>query len=306
MTDWHEQFRAAEERMGQPLPPAQSTPASPEVKFPLEVADPVRTDNSWEKEIEDFIKKKGGEFEITLDRGSKLRVCKVPQPNAAPCEMDVDEFRRLARFAALLGAKVVDIKPKAKADEEMRKKIAENKILAIGPCYIEVKDPVPETGDFRGKAYGDFGLVTDPVEPLMYPQIEVAKWVKVFPGAIIEQVPLRIGRKVIGNLSKTQHGAIYMKTAQPREHVLIGINRPWAAAGAYTIDREIYGKYLANPGIVIKITVQEMIGLSVYLTTSDHIRQYGGVIRAWGREQIVMPRAGKYWLRTDTEGQVLG
>ncbi len=292
-----------------PLPEATvitSEPPQHEVKHipvviassPAEPVDPPLMKPDWEKEIDDMIAKNGGKVEIRLQSGVLVRVVPEPKPANGAVEIGYETFKRLSRAAAVLNAKVVDLKSKTQADAETQALLDSGSGYWASPhIFVEVDKQSP----IGGASSNDFGLIAAPKVPPSTPAIVPSLWITLSAASIVEQVPMRItGNKVVGTLIKTMNGPLYAKTVKDLEHKL-NIRASWAMSGGYTIEREVYEKYLAEPSTVIKFTRGEHI----YLTTSLWIQRYAGMIRHWGTERVVMPLIGGYWLVVDKNGEIV-
>lgn len=292
-----------------PLPEAQvitSEPPQHEVKLipvaavssPAEPVDPPLMKPDWEKELDDMLAKNGGKVEIRLQSGVLVRVVPEPKPAEGATEISHDTFKRLSRAAAVLNGKVVDLKSKAQADAETQALLDSGSGYWATPhIFVEVDKQSP----IGGASASDFGIIAAPKQPPSAPPVIPNLWITLSAASIIEQVPMRVaGNKVIGTLIKTANGPLYAKTVKDLEHKL-NIRASWAMSGGYTIEREAYEKYLAEPSTVIKFTRGE----HVYLTTSLWIQRYAGMIRHWGTERVVMPIIGGYWLVVDKNGEIV-
>lgn len=275
--------------------PVQTTSAPIEiVSSPTAPVDPPEMKPEWEKEIDAMIAANGGRFELTLLSGTKIRITQEPRTGVDMPEIGYETFKRLSRAASILNAKVTDIVPKAVADERKKRMLDEGKgFWASEHCFVEVEKQAPQ-----GRATSDFSVIAAPKLPPHLPPIMPHQWTQLSASTIVEQIPMRAAGKVVGTLVRTTSGAMYGRSARDLEHKL-NISQPWAMSGGYTIEREVYDKYLTEPSTVIKIVRGEY----VYLTSSDWIQKYGGVIRQWGSERVVMPLAGNYWLVVDKSGE---
>lgn len=274
----------------------QALPAPAPASSPAEPVDPPEMRPDWEKELDDMIAKSGGRLEIRLQSGALIRV--VPEPRAADDAIEIghDTFKRLSRAAAILNAKVVDMKTRAAADAEAKALLDSGSGYWATPhIFVEV-DKQTQIGGGRA---ADFSVIAAPKTPPSIPAVVAHLWLTLSASSIIEQVPMRItGNKVIGSLIKTTSGPFYARTVKETEHKL-NIQTPWAMSGGYTIEREAYDKYLTDPATVIKF----VRGEHIYFTTSNWIQRYGGLIRHWGTERVVMPLSGGYWLVVDRNGE---
>jgi hypothetical protein len=289
-------------RLGLKLVPAAPAAQAPVLSSPLAPVDPPEMKPAWEKEIDETLAKHGGTMDIVLSSGTVIRVTPEPKHAAGDLlngvvDVSYDTFKRLSRAAAILNAKVTNIVSLAKIDA--RKKQLEEQGLgywASPHIFVEIDKQAPVA-----RASSEFGVVAVPKTPPSHPPIFPLLWLTLSAASIVEQVPMRItGGKVIGTLIKTTNGPMYARTARDTEHKL-NISTSWAMGGGYTIEREVYDKYLTDPATIIKVTRGE----HVYLTTSGWIQQYGGVIKQWGSERIVMPLAGNYWLIVDKSGETV-
>lgn len=278
-------------------PPTPALTAPQPVAGPIPVVDPPEMKPEWEKEIDQMIQAHGGRLEIRLQSGTMIRV--VEKPGSAPDAVEVgyDTFKRLSRAAAILNGRVVNVLTKAQADAETKDRLEKGLGFWASPSvFIEVDKQVDS---FRSHTVADFGVIAAPRFPPVPPPIMASAWITLSAGDIVENVPMRLGSgKVIGSLIMTKAAPLYARTARDTEHKL---NLPvdWAMAGGYTIEREIYDKYLTNPATIIKI----VRGDHIYLTTSDWIQKYGGSIRRWGTECVVMPLTGSFWLVVNRNGE---
>ena len=267
---------------------------------PIAPVDPADMRPEWEKEIDDTLAKHGGTMTIPLSSGTVIKVTPTPGPAAAgaPVEVGYETFKRLSRAAAILNARVVNIVPKETVDAEI--KSIQDKGLgywASPHAFVEVEKLAP-----AGKSSNDFGIIASPKAPPTKPPIEANLWLVLSAASVTEQVPMRLSNgKVVGTLIKTTNGPMYARTARPTEHKL-SIRAAWAMSGGYTIERELYDKYLTDPRTVIKVVREER----VYLTTSAWIQQYGGLIKQWGADRIIMPLAGNFWVVIDKNGEYAG
>lgn len=286
--------------------PAQAETTSPAPVFteepvasfpqPVPVVDPAEMKPQWEKELDDMIAKNGGRLEIRLQSGAMLRVVAEPKPCADAHEISYDTFKRLSRAASILGGRVVDAMSKTEADAKTKAMVEKAQgFWASEHVFIEVDRTVGGSG-YSGQV--STGVVSAPNTPPTTPSVDARLWITISGGSVIENVPMRVGTKVVGTLMKTTNGAIYARTAKPTDHKL-SLYVPWAMSGGYTIEKEVYEKYLTDPNTVIKIIRDERI----YLTTSAWIQKYGGVIKQWGSDRIVMPLSGNYWLVVNKEGE---
>lgn len=318
MDHWQQKMLEASIRMGisiqnQTGPTDAPAPAMPVPEAPIEaevvrdaevlpqaaapqVVNPPPVKAEWEKEINDFIAKNGGTFEIALTSGTRIRVVQgEPNPASDVIEMSVDHFKRLSRAAVMLNGRVVDVMTKAEADARTQRLIDNKEGCWVSPnIFIEVnKEAVQSTGAPRQ----DFGIVAAPKSPSSPPPVDPRAWLSLSAGNIVEQVPMRISSgKVVGTLIRTQAGPLYARSVKDTEHRL-NLNAPWALAGGYSIDREVYDKYLTDPATVIKMIRSDR----TYLTTSGWIQRHGGLIRQWGTERVIMPLSGSYWLVVDNK-----
>jgi len=296
-----------------PAPPTQSVvettvvPAQAEVKVPpapvlaagIEVVEPPLMRPDWEKELDDMLAQHGGRMEIKLQSGATLRV--VPDPKKATDALEISHktFKRLSRAAAILNGRVVDAMTKEQSDARTQAMLDKGEGCWITPhIFIEVDKQQAIPG---GRGASDFGVIAAPKLPPGPPPIVANLWLVLSAASIVEQVPMRISSgKVIGTLIKTQNGALYGRQVRDGEHRL-NIQAGWAMSGGYAIEREIYDKYLTDPTTVIKMTREDR----VFLTTSNWIQRYGGLIRHWGTEKIVMPITSGYWLVVDKNGEII-
>jgi len=276
--------------------PAEALPAPAPVSSQAEPVDPPEMRPDWEKEIDDMIAKSGGRLEIRLQSGALIRVVAEPKAVEGAIEVSYETFKRLSRAAAILNAKVVDMKTKAVADAETKALLESGSGYWATPhIFVEV-DKQTQIGGGRP---ADFSVIAPPKQPPSTPAVIPHLWLALSAASITEQVPMRItGNKVIGTLIKTTSGPLYARTVKETEHKL-NIHTSWAVSGGYTIERDAYDKYLTDPATVIKF----VRGEHIYFTTSNWIQRYGGLIRHWGTERVVMPLSGGYWLVVDRNGE---
>lgn len=264
-----------------------------------EVVEPPLMRPEWEKELDQMLAQHGGRLEIRLQSGALLRVVREPKKAADALEISHETFKRLSRAAAILNGRVVDAMTKEQADARTQAILDRGEGCWVSPhVFIEVDKQQSIPG---GAARNDFGVIAAPKQPPSTPPIVANLWLVLSGGSVIEQVPLRKSNgKVIGSLVKTTNGALYARQAREGEHRL-NLQASWAFSGGYTIDRDIYDKYLTDPSTVIKIVRDDR----VFLTNSGWIQKYGGLIRHWGEEKIVMPVSGGYWLTVDKNGEIV-
>lgn len=279
--------------------PVQAEVTSPApVSGPVPVVDPPLMKAEWEKEIDDVIKSHGGRLDIVLQSGAVIRVVAAPSASTDALEIGYDTFKRLSRAATILNGRVVDAMTKSQADTRTRDMLEQGLGCWITEhIFVEVdKMPQPLSG---GKS--DFGVIAAPTFPPSAPAIVPHQWLSLSGGSIVEQVPMRMSNgKVMGTLIKTQNGAIFARTVKDTDHKL-SIAADWSLGGGYTIERELYDKYLTDPTTIIKF----IRGERIYLTNSAWIQKYGGIIRHWGTERVVMPLTGSFWLVVDKNGEII-
>lgn len=263
------------------------------------VAEPPLMRPDWEKELDDMLAQHGGRLEIRLQSGALLRV--VPEPKKATDALEISHatFKRLSRAAAILNGKVIDAMTKEQSDARTQAMLDKGEGCWITPhIFIEVDKQQALPG---GRQASDFGVIAAPKQPPGPPPIMANLWLVLSAASIVEQVPMRVSNgKVIGTLLKTSNGPLYARQVRDGEHRL-NIQAGWAMSGGYAIERDVYDKYLTEPSTVIKMTREDR----VFLTTSNWIQRYGGLIRHWGVEKIVMPITSGYWLVVDKNGEII-
>ena len=245
----------------------------------------------------------GGRIEITLASGTRIAVAPGPKKydGSGPIELSYDTFKRLSRAASIFNGKVVDVQPAAVQDARLQDMVARGAGFWVSEhVFVEV-----EKMESLGPSATDFGVVAAPKMPPSPPPISnPAQWVTLSASTVLEQIPMRVGSgkeaKVVGTLIRTTGGPLYARVARPTEHKL-NIREAWAMQGGYSIERELYDKYLTDPATVIKIVRDER----VYLTTSEWVQRYGGLIKQWGSERVVIPLAGNFWMVLDKDGEVV-
>jgi hypothetical protein len=109
------------------------------------------------------------------------------------------------------------------------------------------------------------GVVAAPGNPQALPVVDPRPFLSISAGIVRESVPMRLPNgKVVGSLLKTVHGPLYVKNAGEADHRL-HVGAEWANLGGYTIDEEIFRKYLGDPQTVIKVVRDKVL----YFTTSS-------------------------------------
>lgn len=284
-------LKQAEQRLAAAGAPAHTPP----------VVDPPPMKPEWEKEVDDRLSAGNGSMEIPLPSGQKMQV--VPDGHSFGSfmmdkpEVDTTTFKRLIRCAAILGGKVTRIVPKEFHTAELKAIIEQGKGYWASPCvFVEVEKK--ESAQSAPSTPSD-GIVASPGNPEALPVLDPRPFLSISAGIVKESVPMRLPNgKVMGSLLKTVHGPLYVKNAGEADHRL-HVGAEWANLGGYTIDEEIFRKYLGDPQTVIKVVRDKVL----YFTTSEHVKRYAGVIRSWGAEKLVMPLSGKFWLVTNEQGQ---
>ena len=295
--DMAESLRRVAAQMGVVLSPAAAPLSSPSAPV-----DPVEMKPQWELELDAMIAASGVALNITLKSGKVMRVVAEPKPaEEGVVEVSRETFKRLSRAADILNAKVVGIGSKDAVDAYTQSMVDRGAgFWASQHVFVEVDRNV--AGSSRPSESAAATVVAAPNLPPSPPPVDPRRWVAIAAGAIVGQEPMRVGAgsgRVVGTLLRTTSGPLYARTAKDGEQRL-GVRAEWALAGAFSIDREVYDKYLTDPATVIKVAREDR----VYLTTSAWVQRYGGIVRQWGVERIVMPLAGNFWLVAGKDGEV--
>jgi hypothetical protein len=312
--DWHDAFRQAEQKLAVTIPqevgptnqPAQAqVQPQPEFIPAVPIANPPPMRPEWEKELDDKVTANNGTFEVTLLSGAKIRITPEPKASDDMMEIKVEDFKRMARAAVFMGGRIVHAMTRKQADERTKQMLDKGEGCWISPhIFIEVdKEASTPTSSQRAPD----GIVAAPAQPDEYPKVDAVKWITINASILRETVPMRSENgKIIGSLLKTANGNLYARSVTDKDHRL-NIVADWATGGGYTIDKSIYEKYLTDPSTVIKIARTGAMGSGVtyYFTTSTWIKKYGGVIKSWGSDRIVMPLRGKFWFVTNSIGEVI-
>jgi len=287
-TDWTALLREAERNLAQAGAPATTPPVveAPTLGLP------------HEKEIDDRLAAANNTMVIPLASGQKVRV--VPEDQAALPDpeglvrISTKTLKNLVRCAWFLkGGKVSRVVSRDQHTAETRAIVDRGEGFWASPCvFVETEKkqaPASTPSD---------GVVAAPGDPQALPTMDIRPFLSVSAGIVKDTVPMRLANgKVMGSLLRTAYGPLYSRNAGEDDHRLHVVSG-WAALGGYTVDEEIFRKYLADPATVIKI----IRGKTIYFTTSEHVLRNAGVIRSWGTEKLVMPLLGKFWIVVNEDG----
>lgn len=304
MDSFQQQILDAAARMGISIAPTKAVEAvavkpteqQPRIA-PVVPVDPPLMKPEWEKEIDDAIAARGGRFDIKLPSGATIRITPDPKPATDAVEVSHEMFKKLSRAASIMNGRVLDIMTQEQADARTDAIIKKGEGCWIAPnIFVEVDKFIDQ-----GSGRSDFGIIAAPKPPPSTLQFDPMPWLVLSASSIVDQVPMRVaGGKVIGTLIKTIGGPLYARQVKDTDHKL-NIQAAWAMSGGYTIEREVYDKYLTDPTTVIKMVRSDR----VYLTTSAWVQAYGGIIVHWGTERVVMPLSGNYWLVVNKNGEII-
>ena len=291
MDDWHELLRQAEARLA-----AAGAPSVTPV-----VVEAPGLGPSHEREIDERLAAANNTLVIPLLSGQRIRAVpedqvSVPDPEGL-VRISTKTLRNLVRCAWLVKGKVLSVVAKAQNTSEIKAIVDRGEGFWASPSvFVEVEKK--ESAQSAPSTPSD-GIVAAPGNPEALPVLDPRPFLSISAGIVKESVPMRLPNgKVMGSLLKTVHGPLYVKNAGEADHRL-HVGAEWSNLGGYTIDEEIFRKYLGDPQTVIKVVRDKVL----YFTTSEHVKRYAGVIRSWGAEKLVMPLSGKFWLVTNEQGQ---